>query len=263
MAALPAETGLGGRIIRAAWRAYCRLLFYGLLAIFAVTSLCWSALAAVLELVLPRRIALTIGRFMIGLGFRIAVGLMTKSGLIACDFRALDRLKAETGLIVAANHPGRLDAVLLGSRLRNVVCIIKADLWQSLIFGGGARLAGYIRNDTPMEMIRSAARDVRGGANLLIFPEGTRSSRASLNRFSGGFALIAQFAGAPIQTVFIENVSGFLEKGWPIFRMPEFPITFRIRLGRRLEAPRDPAHFAAELEAYFRTELAIETGATA
>ncbi len=149
------------------------------------------------------------------------------------------------------------------SRLPHAVCIIKAPLWKKSFLGGGARLAGYIRNDAPINMIKTAAREVQNGQSLLVFPEGTRSSGTSLGHFHGSFALIAKLANAPIQTVFIENVSGYLGKGWPLFKRPAFPLEFRVRLGRRFNVPDKVGTFVADLENYYRDELGIEQQAPA
>ena len=61
-------------------------------------------------------------------------------------------------------------------RLPRVVCITKATIWDNMFFGGGVRLAAYIRNDAPLPMIRRAAQAVRDGSQLLIFPEGSRTA---------------------------------------------------------------------------------------
>ncbi len=76
-----------------------------------------------------------------------------------------------------------------------------------------------------------------------------------MNAFKGGFALMAQRAGVPVQTVFIESPSRYLAKGWPLFRKPQFPLVYRARLGRRFEVAADVHAFVAELEQYFRREL--------
>jgi len=119
-----------------------------------------------------------------------------------------------------------LDVVLVVSRLPHVVCIMKAEILRNLFLGGGARLAAYIRNDSCFAMIRTAAAAVGAGSQLLVFPEGTRTRRAPVNHFEGGFALIAKTARVPVQTVFIETNSLFLGKGWPLFRKPAFPLTY-------------------------------------
>ena len=75
---------------------------------------------------------------------------------------------------------------------------------------------------------------------LLLFPEGTRTTRAPINPLVRQRRLIAKRAGVPVQTLVIETDSPFLSKGWPLFRRPTLPITYRVRLGRRL--PRRPGH---------------------
>ena len=90
-------------------------------------------------------------------GFRWALWVMRITGVLRVDFTALDALRGERGLVVAANHPSMLDAVLLISRLPRVVCITKASLWDNAFLGPGIRLAGYIRNDAPLAMMRRAA----------------------------------------------------------------------------------------------------------
>jgi hypothetical protein len=62
-----------------------------------------------------------------------------------------------------------------------------------------------------------------------------------------------------VQTVFIESTSRFLGKGWPIFRRPEMPITYRIRLGREFAPPADVRAFTQELQEHFAAELATST----
>ena len=58
-----------------------------------------------------------------------------------------------------------------------------------------------------------------------------------------------------MQTVIIETDSLFLTKGWPVYRKPCLPMHYRVRLGRRFEAPPDGAVFMNELEQYFAAEL--------
>jgi 1-acyl-sn-glycerol-3-phosphate acyltransferase len=235
---------------------YEYLAYYFALAGFGLGSLLWSMPAGILRPILPRRIGTRLGQFAIMAGFRALVGAMKASGIIKCDLSALDALRRDTAIVIAPNHPSMLDAVLIISRLPRVVCIMKARIWDNLCLGGGARLAGYIRNDASMDMVRQAAEEVGAGHQLLIFPEGTRTEHPPLDRFKGGFALIAKMSTAPVQTVFIEMSSPFLCKGWSVFRKPQFPVTYRVRLGRRFEAHDDLAAFIAELDRYYAGELA-------
>ena len=161
-------------------------------------------------------------------------------------------------VIRAANHPSLLDAVLITSRLPNAVCLMKSSLMDNPLFGAGARLARYVRNDNLLSAVLSCRRELHQGAQLVIFPEGTRTlgyPANPLNPLSRSTALIATRAGVPVQTVIIEFSSPYLGKGWPLWRKPTLPLTCRVRLGRRFDPPRDAHAFTTELEAYFRAEL--------
>ncbi|WP_434621773.1 lysophospholipid acyltransferase family protein [Azospirillum sp. B2RO_4] len=236
-------------------RAWEYPLFYGLLFLFGLMSLAWSLTAALIGPLLPRRVAGPLGRQAIRTGFRLYLGTLRACGVLKTDLSALDELKGDGGLLICPNHPSILDAVLLISRLPDVVCIAKAPVYDNLLFGGGARMAGYIRNDAPNSLVKAAAQRVRAGHQLLIFPEGTRTERAPVNPLKGGFALIAKTAGAPVQTVFIDANSNFLGKGWPLFRKPEFPLVYTVRLGRRFDPPSDVRGLVEDLERHYRTEL--------
>ena len=143
----------------------------------------------------------------------------------------------------------------MASRLPRIVCITKASLWDNPLLGAGARLGSYIRNDSPHRLVRRAAEAIRGGSQLLIFPEGTRTTLQPVGPFKSGFALMARQAGAPVQTIFLEASSPYLGKGWPLLRRPEFPLTYRARLGRRFTVDGSAKTFSDQLEAYVRAEL--------
>jgi 1-acyl-sn-glycerol-3-phosphate acyltransferase len=196
-----------------------------------------------------------LGRYIIMVGFRCYIQTLSLSGACRFDLRALDSLRDEERLILAPNHPSLLDAVMIISRLPDVGCILKSELMDNILFGAGSRLARYIRNDSPRVMIMQAVEDLRRGSHLLLFPEGTRTTRLPVNAFKGSLGLISRCAGASIQTVFIETDSPFLGKNWPLFRRPSLPITYRLRLGRRFGPLANTRIFMAELERYFATEL--------
>lgn len=230
-------------------------LFYAGLALFGVACLIWSLPAGLLYRVMPRDRGTRLGQLGIMYGFRGFIATMQAMGNFRCDLAALNSLRDAGPLIVAPNHPALLDAVLVISRLPRIVCITKASLWDNVFLGGGIRLAAYIRNDTPLTLVKLARKELRAGHQLLIFPEGTRTVTPPVNAFKAGFLLIARQAGVPVQTVFIESNSRYLSKGWSLFRKPDLPLVYRARLGRRFEVPRDLHAFAAELEDYFRREL--------
>jgi 1-acyl-sn-glycerol-3-phosphate acyltransferase len=243
-------------IKRAARTLYEYFRFYLCLLYFGVGGVLLGVVTALLYPVLPQRARGGIGKQIIGFLFRIFLALLKVSGLAKLDLCALDALRREPGILIAPNHPCLLDAVFVIARVPNVVCITKAEIWDNIVLGGGARLAGYIRNDSAINMVRRSAEELRQGRPLLIFPEGTRTRRPPLNEFKGGFALIAKRAGAPVQTVFIETDSQFLSKGWPLLKKPCFPLVYRARLGKRFTPTGDAKAFVRELQAYYQEELA-------
>jgi 1-acyl-sn-glycerol-3-phosphate acyltransferase len=223
-----------------------QLLLLGL----GLMSLVWNLVALVLHPLLSRATGLRVGRAGISRGYRLFWFVARASGLLQMDARALRPLADERGLIIVANHPSLLDALMLVARLPRSACVMKASLVRNPLLGPGARLARYIRNDTPHQMMRLAIDDLRAGGQLVMFPEGTRTTHAPLNPFQGGFALIARRAGVPVQTVFIDTTSPYLAKGWPLWRLPPVPIEFSVRLGRRFEPGRDVAATVQEIERY-------------
>jgi len=229
-------------------------LWFGL-GLLGTTTLTWSLLAVPLYHVLPKRWADPLGRWAITTVFRIDLAALALIGACRFDLSALDVLRDEGPLIVAPNHPSLLDAVMVISRLPNMTCVMKADLVDNIFLGAGARLAGYIRNDAQLSMIKQSVAALKSGSHLLLFPEGTRTTRWPVNACKGTTALISSRARVPIQTVFIETDSAYLGKGWPLFRRPTMPVTYRIRLGRRFDAPEKAGAFTEELERYFIDEL--------
>ena len=246
-------------LFRSLLSIYQHVALYLALICFAMTGVAYTLLSAVLFPLLPRTTSVRLGRRGIGLLFRGYLAILRISGILKVDLSALDALRGDEGTIVAPNHPSLLDAVFIISRLPDIACIMKAEIRDSVILGGGARLARYIRNDSTGTMIREAAAALRSGQQLLVFPEGTRTRYAPVNAFKGGFAVIAYQAAAPLQTVFIETNSPFLSKGWPILKKPDMPLIYRVRLGKRFDPPEDSREFIAELEAYYQHELRAGT----
>ena len=237
------------------WRAYETLAMGIGLGGLAVLCLLWLPFAMVLYPLLPKVAGQTLGRHAISLIARLYLGLLKWVCACRFDLGELDRLRSDAPLIVAANHPSLLDAVLILSRLPNAVCVMKASLMDNVLFGSGARLARYIRNHAPVEMVLGAREELRGGAQLIILPEGTRTSDFPVGPCLPGTALIAARAGVPVQAVLIEFSTPYLGKAWPLFRPPQLPLRCRVRLGRRFDPPTDVRAFTLELEAYFRAEL--------
>ena len=242
------------RLLRPVQTLYEYTALYFGLVVLGLLCIVWTPFAIVLPALLPEARARTVGKWGITIGFRIYVRVLALTRAFRFDLSALDALRDGPPMIIAPNHPGLIDAVLVISRLP-VACIMKAELERNFFLGAGARLAGYIGNDSVHRMIDRSIASVRQGAHLLVFPEGTRTTRFPVNPLTGSIGIIARHAKVPVQTVFIDTDSPFLSKGWPLLRKPALPITCRIRLGRRFDPPGRARELVKELEQYFAAEL--------
>ncbi len=226
------------------------------LTLLGLICLSWTVFALPLLWVLPAGPGRRCGRKGIQVGFRLYVWSLRLMGAYRLDLRVLRELREGPPAVLAPNHPSLIDALLIIAHEPRVACVMKSSLMNNLFLGAGARLARYIRHDPPQRMIHEAVAELKRGGIVLLFPEGTRTRSAPINALQAGVGLIAKQAGAPVQTLIIETDSPCLSKGWPLFKRPPFlPITYRMRLGRRFDPPRDVRAFVGELDQYLRAEL--------
>jgi 1-acyl-sn-glycerol-3-phosphate acyltransferase len=230
-------------------------LYLGLAAL-GLTCLATSAGMLAGALLMPRGRHQRHARSLTSLMFRKYLGAMQRLGALRLDVSALDALTDAPAMVIAPNHPSMIDAGLVLSRLTNLTCIMKSEILHSVMFGASARMSGYIANEPPRAMLRTAVDNLKAGFHLLLFPEGTRTEHLPVNSLQRTVAVIARRAGVPVQTVLIETSSPFLCKGWPLLRVPAMPMEYRLRLGERFDPPADVDLFTAQLENYFQSELA-------
>jgi 1-acyl-sn-glycerol-3-phosphate acyltransferase len=140
--------------------------------------------------------------------------------------------------IIMCNHQSALDIYsLLVALPIQFKWIAKRELFLIPFFGWAMKRAGYISLDRkhPREALKAmddAAKKIRGGLNILIFPEGTRSKDGILLPFKkGGFSLALR-ARVPIVPVGISGSSRLQPKGSFI---PNQKGVIYIRVGKPIE----------------------------
>jgi 1-acyl-sn-glycerol-3-phosphate acyltransferase len=178
-------------------------------------------------------------------------------GIIEVEFSGFQDAGSWHGSVIAPNHPSILDAVLLYTRLPGLDCVMNSRLLADPVMSGAARLCDFIRNDTPLSMVRETRDRLAAGRNVLIFPEGTRTSHRPVGAFRHGFALAAARAGAPVRTVLIECDSDYFGRDFRFFRAAPCPIRYRLTASRVFHPSRDedPRAISAEVEEFFRAAL--------
>ena len=230
------------------------LLFY-LMLCWLGSMLLLGNIAVLPLLLAPRALREPVVQRAISLICRCFLAGAEASGLMQLDLRALDGLARCRRTVLIANHPSMIDAFLIFSRLPHVVCLMKASISSNLFLGAGAYLAGFVSNRHPEQMLRAAVQTVRRGKVLMIFPEGTRTTRQPVNDIGEAVALIAKRAEAPLQTILISSNSPYLSKGWKIWRPPQFPLIYRAIPGEKFEASACREETAQRIQHYYEGSL--------
>jgi 1-acyl-sn-glycerol-3-phosphate acyltransferase len=128
------------------------------------------------------------------------------------------------GAVIVCNHLSYLDPILLVSLLPRQCTIIKSTFLKVPFFGLMLQAAGYIPS-APREMLGPAMirnletikKNLETGADLFIFPEGTRSRDGKLAPFNKGVFSIARYCNAPLKLVYIQGTNVLFRPGTFLF----------------------------------------------
>lgn len=122
-------------------------------------------------------------------------------------------------VIYAANHASWFDipATIVGIP-DDIRIMLKRELTYVPIWGWALRWGPYIAVDrtSPKDAMRGlekAAEQIRGGASVLLFVEGTRTRNGKLQAFKRGAFVLATKSGVPVVPVTINHSFKILPKG--------------------------------------------------
>lgn len=186
-------------------------LLFSLLLLFPVPKTC------------ARRILRVLFRFFVWAG--------TKVRLFRVEASLEDRrrLKSVSGSVVVSNHQTLIDAVILISLLGDSVCVTKEAVSRNPFMRVVARKI-LVVNDGPVAVVRSAARYLKEGINVVVFPEGTRTpADAPEHVFHRGSAHIAIQSASPVELVSMDCDMNVLAKGQPWWDVGDRTATYKVQ----------------------------------
>jgi 1-acyl-sn-glycerol-3-phosphate acyltransferase len=120
--------------------------------------------------------------------------------------------------VYMSNHQSNFDIpVLLAYLPVQFRWLAKAELFKIPIFGRAMRGAGYVKIDrfnqeAAFESLNEAARKMKNGVSIMIFPEGTRSRDGNIRSFKKGGFVMALDAAVPIVPVVLKGTWTIMDK---------------------------------------------------
>jgi 1-acyl-sn-glycerol-3-phosphate acyltransferase len=126
--------------------------------------------------------------------------------------------------VYAANHASALDILVIFGHLPvDFRIVYKQSLSLVPLLGWSIRLGGHVPVDrrNPFRALHSldaAARRIRGGTSVVVFPEGTRSPDGAVRRFKRGSFSLALQAGVPVVPLSLVGVKVVVPRGLPSVR---------------------------------------------
>jgi 1-acyl-sn-glycerol-3-phosphate acyltransferase len=125
--------------------------------------------------------------------------------------KGLSNLRPGKSYIYMPNHMSNFDIPVLQAHLPvQFRWLAKAELYKIPIFGQAMKSAGYISIDrsdrrSAIESLNQAAKMIKNGVSVIIFPEGTRSSTRSIQPFKKGGFFLAVDSGVSIIPIIIHG----------------------------------------------------------
>lgn len=196
--------------------------------------------------------------------FKSFVFLLQATGVSRFYIEDEEQLESLKGHIIMANHPSLIDVVVLISIIPNADCVVKANLFNNPFMKGILNSTGYISNDSTDGLIEDCNGSLANGNNLIIFPEGTRTTPGETMKFQRGAANIALRCQAPVTTVLIKVTPTTLTKSEKWYQIPEKRFEFSLKLTNKkpefvvvdnIAMSKKSRQYTAALEQHFEEEL--------
>lgn len=141
--------------------------------------------------------------------------------------KEMEQLRAS---IIVANHPSLIDVVILTSIIPRCMLIVKPALLHWPFLRPILRRLCIVNNGDAQQMLEASREALAQGYNIIIFPEGTRTSPDKKNKLQRGAFHLAIQSGAPLVPIHIHTSQAFLTKEVPWWYVGEHCPVFTLTL---------------------------------
>jgi 1-acyl-sn-glycerol-3-phosphate acyltransferase len=137
---------------------------------------------------------------------------------IEVEVRGTEHMSPDGAYVIVANHASYMDIPALFATLpKSPQFMAKAELSRIPFLGAALRAGRHIlvsrgNHGTARSSLDAAAGHLKGGAAILMFPEGTRATRDAIGRFKTGAFRLAKLGEIPILVVGISGTRYVLPK---------------------------------------------------
>jgi 1-acyl-sn-glycerol-3-phosphate acyltransferase len=191
---------------------------------------------------------------------RVWVRWILRTYRIRIEVSGLENVPTHSPALFLSNHQSLVDIAAIVDTLPPSVAwrfVAKKELVRVPVFGWCLVATGQIiidrgNREKAIRSLQRAAERIRAGASVIIFPEGTRSSRGSLRPFKSGPFHLAVAAQVPIVPVTVSGSQRITPKG----SLYVHPGTVRIRFGEPIPTRGLEVDQRDELKARVRAAIA-------
>src|SRR3954469_1410990 len=142
---------------------------------------------------------------------------------VKIDVRGLDSFDNNGTYIYMCNHVSNLDPPLVVPMIpKRSAVLVKKELFRIPLLGKAMRMASFVpvdrsNRDAAIASIQRAREVLHSGVNIIVFPEGTRSSDGKLLAFKKGPFHMAMESGVAVVPMTIYGTETMMpKKTWKI-----------------------------------------------
>ncbi|MBK0369542.1 1-acyl-sn-glycerol-3-phosphate acyltransferase [Flavobacterium agrisoli] len=137
----------------------------------------------------------------------------------------------EKPAVIIANHASFLDILAIGMLSPKIIFLVSDWVYNSPIFGGVVRKAGFYPVSEGLEGgVEHLRKKIEQGYSLMVFPEGTRSESNVIKRFHKGAFFLAETFNLDILPIVIHGASELIPKGDFVIHHGKLTVTILERI---------------------------------